>query len=303
MQMVVAGNITIDDMVMPDGKVSMGVCGGDVLYSALGARFWLKSVGMLTRTGEDFDNANLEKCEAANIDTAGVRRYPGESVRNWVIYEYNGDRHFIYRTAPERLDLLSPEPADIPNAYLDAECFFIAAMPVGNQLSLAKFLKGKGRTVLLDPYEEDASNNRDDITAALAYVDIFMPSEEEEKRFFGNSNHEENIRKFSAMGPPIVVIKLGSAGCMVYDRLKDRISRIPVYDTPKVDPTGAGDAFCGGFTAGYCITGDPVTSAMYGTVSASFAIEGFGSLQLFNRKPDEAEERLKAMKTINCSGR
>lgn len=299
---VTAGNITIDDIVLPDGKTQMGVCGGDVLYSALGASFWMENVGMLTRTGNDFPKENLERCVKKNIDIDGAKVYEGESVRNWVIYEYDGRRYFIYRTDPGQLDYLSPLPEDIPDNYLDAECFFLAAMPVEKQMKLAVYLKDRGKTVILDPYEEDASNNKEQLAGALKFTDIFMPSEEEERRFFGNLDHETNIRKFANYGPGIVVIKLGDKGSVVYKKEEDKIYRIPVYSTKAVDVTGAGDAFGGGFTAGFFITKDPVLSAMYGAVSASFAIEDFGSLHLFERFKDEAIERLEKLKQIVAGG-
>ena len=39
---------------------------------------------------------------------------------------------------------------------------------------------------------------------------------------------------------------------------------IPVFPTNVKDPTGAGDAFCGGFQVGLFETGDPVQAALYG---------------------------------------
>ena len=43
------------------------------------------------------------------------------------------------------------------------------------------------------------------------------------------------------------------------------------------DPTGAGDAFCGGFLAGYRQTYDPVQAVLHGSVSASLVVEGSGA--------------------------
>ncbi|EIE88496.1 hypothetical protein RO3G_13207 [Rhizopus delemar RA 99-880] len=44
-----------------------------------------------------------------------------------------------------------------------------------------------------------------------------------------------------------------------------------------VDVTGAGNAFCGGYAAGWVQTEqDPVQSALYGAVSASFVVEQIG---------------------------
>lgn len=53
----------------------------------------------------------------------------------------------------------------------------------------------------------------------------------------------------------------------------------PYFDEPSpkvVDPTGAGNAFLGGFTAMLCATGDSHEAALCGSVTASFALEQFG---------------------------
>ena len=46
---------------------------------------------------------------------------------------------------------------------------------------------------------------------------------------------------------------------------------------PVVDPTGAGDAYCGGLVAGWLATGDPVVAAACGTISAGETIGAFGA--------------------------
>ena len=49
---------------------------------------------------------------------------------------------------------------------------------------------------------------------------------------------------------------------------------IPAYPVTIVDPTGAGDAFCGGVLAGYRNTYDPLQAAMYGNISSAMIMEG-----------------------------
>ena len=51
---MVVGNLTIDDIVLPDGTTRMASVGGNSLYAALGARPWQPSIGVVTRRGDDF---------------------------------------------------------------------------------------------------------------------------------------------------------------------------------------------------------------------------------------------------------
>ena len=72
-------------------------------------------------------------------------------------------------------------------------------------------------------------------------------------------------------------------------------TQIPTYPTQAIDPTGAGDAFCGGFLVGMAKTGNPVQAALYGAVSASFIIEDFGVLHALSVDEEEAQSRLKKL--------
>jgi len=62
-----------------------------------------------------------------------------------------------------------------------------------------------------------------------------------------------------------------------------------------VDVTGAGNAYCGGFLVGYVETGDVRMAAMYGAVSASFAVEQFGIPRITAETEQEARHRLAAL--------
>ena len=106
-------------------------------------------------------------------------------------------------------------------------------------------------------------------------------------------------------GTGTLVIRAGKVGCLVVSRkLKmkwlpafyakqfegttnghrssaDLDSNDRVYNGDKqvkgpIDPTGAGNAFLGGFTVGLLESGDVVKAAGYGNVASSFALEQVG---------------------------
>jgi ribokinase len=63
-----------------------------------------------------------------------------------------------------------------------------------------------------------------------------------------------------------------------------------------VNPTGAGDAFCGGFLVGYRKTFDPLEAVLYGNIAASLVVEGSGPFYALAALPGLAEARLLALK-------
>src|SRR5205823_148963 len=94
---VVVGNLTIDDVVLPDGATSMGTVGGNAVWAALGARLWDPSVGIVTRCGDDFPTAALDELRSLGIVLDGVVSVDGPTIRNWVVYERDGTRRWLHR--------------------------------------------------------------------------------------------------------------------------------------------------------------------------------------------------------------
>jgi ribokinase len=92
----------------------------------------------------------------------------------------------------------------------------------------------------------------------------------------------------------VAAVKLGARGCLVFDRPTDRIVRLPSAAARVVDTTGAGDAFCGGFLAGYARTGDGIEAALHGIISASFTVETIGIPPPGTVRRQDVDDRLAA---------
>jgi len=132
-RVIVIGNLTIDDVVLPDGTTQMASVGGDSLYTALGVLLWQSSVGIVTRCGEDFPQDLPTMLNALGIAAEGVVDIAGPTVRNWVVYETNGQRHWIYRTPRERSREVAVQDQDIPVAWWEMEpppVVHVTAMPL-----------------------------------------------------------------------------------------------------------------------------------------------------------------------------
>ncbi len=99
-------------------------------------------------------------------------------------------------------------------------------------------------------------------------------------------------------GCDIIVIKRGGHGQAVYDVKGKHKWEVPAYPARPADPTGAGDAFCGGFLAGFRKNYDPVEATLYGNVSASLKVEGSGAFYPLDILPGLAEARLNVLKDL-----
>lgn len=295
-RVIVIGNLTIDDVVLSDGRTSMANVGGNSVYSALSARMWSVPVGLVTRRGENFDSAHLERLASLGIDTGGVVSIEGPTVRNWVLYDDDGSRTWVYRTPVERCGQVAVQPADVPDSWLTAAehppVVHVAAMPLPAARALVARVRERcpRATITLDTHEDWVVGHQRELLDLARAVDVFVPSRDELAGLVGYDEPERAADELLAKKVPSVVVKLGADGAIVAS--DDGVRHVAACTVQAVDATGAGDAFCGGLAAGLA-AGDTLPEAVWrGCVSASFAVTSFGSMALASVSPHMVEERL-----------
>ena len=285
---IVVGNLTIDDVVHSNGETTMASPGGNTIYAATGALIWGLSVGVVARVGDDFPATALGRLRDAGLDTGGLRPIDGPTVRNWVIYEHDGRRSWVYRTPPERSLEVAPGPEDIPAGWVGqkqdrAPVVHVAAMPLGQAASIVGHLRAEGRRaiVTLDTHEAWPAG-RDGVLALARRVDVFVPSHGELAAMLGYDDPERGCRELQAEGVPAVVVKCGEKGAVVSTPDGPPV-RIAPPDVAVLDATGAGDTFCGGLAAGLAVGEPLVVAAQRGAATAGAALGASGSLRLLRR--------------------
>jgi sugar/nucleoside kinase (ribokinase family) len=127
----------------------------------------------------------------------------------------------------------------------------------------------------------------------LRDVDVVLPSEEDLALAFPRMPVLDAAHALRGLGARTVVVKLAAAGSLVVD--DNGVTHVPAFPSHVVDPTGAGDSFCGGFLAGLRETRDPVRAAQFGTASASFVVEHAEALAVRAVDRRAAEQRLAAI--------
>jgi ribokinase len=292
----VLGNLTIDDVVMPDGSTAMGLCGGNAIYAALGARLWERRVGLTARIGPDFPQRHLGALRGAGLELA-LHNVPEASIHDWALYETDGVRRFINWVSSGTHLGQSIRPDELPTPIGMARAVHVAPMPLGVQTTLVRRLAADGVAILaLDPHEDYIAGHERELLDLLPAVTLFLPSRREAQLVFGRDDPEAAVAAFSRAGPAAVAIKLGEDGSVVsVDGASRHIPRVAVRT---VDPTGCGDAYCGGFVAAYLRGADPLTAACHGTVSASFTAESRGAPGMLPLDPATARRRLEELLAI-----
>lgn len=268
----------MDDVVTEDGYADWKQAGGGALYSAVGALVWGGECGINAAVGEDYPDKLLQEIEQAGFDVGGVHRVSGaRSIGLWLLYETRGARRQLEKVDGGRMGDLDQRRLPLPSAWSPPAGAHLAPQSSEGHLKALAEVPGD-RTVrtldlLVEPYI-DTSPYLDG--SALRDIDAFLPSAQEIRDLWGH----EDVRRLGATLADIgvgaqLVVKRGADGADVL--VEGAVVRIPSVTDDLVDPTGAGDAFCGGFLAGLVATGDPVEAAVRGAVSASFVCQTRGA--------------------------
>jgi sugar/nucleoside kinase (ribokinase family) len=317
-----AGGLRIDYIITADQQVHLRQLGGNAIYSAVGARIWSADVGIMARVGENYPERWLNQLRKAGIRTEGVVRVPGwQDMRTFYAYsdletrhDTEPERHFSSLGLPLPDELrgyvhstpgqdsqdyrpLSPRPDDVPSSYFDVKVVHLSPLELPSHRALSAALARRGIRIHLDPGERYMKPTlMEEVRSFLRWVDVFLPSEQEVESLLGRVDPWQAAAQFAEAGPEVVVIKGGSKGSLVYDRVSRRCWRIPCYPSRVVDVTGCGDAYCGGYMVGFDETADPVLAGCYGAASASFVLEGFGALYALRHSRQDAEQRFADLK-------
>lgn len=293
-RIVCLGRLTIDDVILPDGTSILNCTGGNALYASLGARLWEPATEIVVAIGDDLPALTWEQFAAANYRTDGFHNRPVKTMHNQINYDENGERKWSHFYSEEISNILSPAPEDIPPDYLAAQIFLVQAMNLEAQERLISWLRKHTRGyIALDLKETMILGNEQRIKELISRVDIFMPSQEEASLLSQSENWYTAAEEFAHLGPRIVAIKRNKHGSLAYDAASRKFLETPAYPVKAVDPTGAGDAFCGGFLASFLThSGDLKICLRAAAVSASYAISGYGTQTLASIQPEEAKLRL-----------
>ena len=326
-QFLFLGGIREDYCITHTNHTISGAIGGNAIYSAVGARIWSESVGILGRIGSNFDRLKLEKIEQAGIDTSNVHILD-QPLSSLTFYAYISPEervdvnpalhyHRINKPIPKVLldyrsstdgqgnrDQFSTDsirPADIPGSLPGVKGLHLAPSSYLSHLTIpAQVRRHVIPQITLDPSLRYMTPEfKRDLPTLLCGIDVFLPSELESHAFFyqGKKDVWEIAEAFSEMGPRIVVIKRGKRGQALWDRDSKRRYIIPAYPSHIRDVTGAGDAFCGGFLVGLIETEDPVEASLRGSVSSSLVVEGSGALYALSAAPGLTRARLSALRS------
>jgi len=292
MPLLVVGSVAIDNVETPKERRD-NLLGGSATHFSYAASFFT-SVRLVGVVGEDWPPEHTQLLADRGIDTSGLSVVDGGKTFTWTgRYEPNmNDRE----TLEVELNVFGDFDPVLPEQYQKAKYVFLANGVPSVQLKVLSQVPGR-RLAVADTMDLWIQTQRDDLDTLLGQLDGLVLNDSEAKLLCGTENLVEAGHQVRAMGPKFVIIKKGEHGAMFFSEHETYV--LPAFPTPNVvDPTGAGDSFAGGMM-GYLSEQDNFdpktlkTAMAYGTLTASFNVEGFGLERMQEISRDDIESRMR----------
>jgi sugar/nucleoside kinase (ribokinase family) len=274
MTLLVVGSVALDSIFTPFGETADALGGSAVYFSVAGSL--LHPVQVVGVIGSDYPVAELERLAPRGIDWSGVEHAAGESFRWKGKYSYDLQSR---ETLETRLGVFADFQPKLPEAFRSAEFLFLGNIDPELQLGVLSQVR-QPKLVVCDTMNYWIQSKKPQLLDLLSRVDLLMVNDGEARELSGDWNIHRAGRWILARGPKRVVIKQGEHGALLIE--PTRTFYVPAFPLENVfDPTGAGDAFAGGFMAYLARTGsvseDNIRRAMVvGATMGSYAVEQFG---------------------------
>lgn len=296
MSLLVVGSIALDSVDTPFGSTADAVGGSAVFFSY--AASLLYPVQMVGVIGDDYPEEEIARLAERGVDVSGVERKSGESFRWRGKYSYDLQSR---ETLETRLGVFAKFQPKIPPAFRGAKYVFLGNIDPELQLGVLDQIAAP-TLVACDTMNYWIESKRDVLLELLRHIHILMVNDSEARELSGDWNVYRAARWILERGPKMVVIKQGVYGAILLR--EDRIFYIPAYPLEEVfDPTGAGDAFAGGFMAHLARTDDIAEpnlrrAMVYGAAMGSFAVERFAVRRFDEIGPAEVTARVRAFSDL-----
>ena len=293
MSIVIVGTVAFDAIETPFGKTDK-IVGGAATFAGLAASFLYQDVKLISVIGEDFGD-NIRVITDKGIDVRGIEVVKGGKSFFWS-GKYHNDMN-TRDTLVTELNVLENFDPKVPDSYQDCEYLLLANLTPQVQQDTLNRLQSKPKLVVLDTMNFWMDVALDDLMEVLKSVDVLTINDSEARQLSGEYSLVKAAEKILQMGPKYLIIKKGEHGALLFG--EGQVFSAPALPLAEVfDPTGAGDAFAGGFI-GYLAHLKTINfnnmknAVIYGSALASFCVEKLGTERLQSLSSSKIKSRIK----------
>ncbi|MFW9987805.1 MAG: sugar kinase [Candidatus Odinarchaeota archaeon] len=255
----------------------------------MGSTFSLKA-GFIGVIGDDeFGKCIIEKLQKDNVDISQIRVIKGLTT-GIAFNQYNSDgsRKFIF--AKGAAGKISPKDINADfiknakNLHITGSALYISKTSCEACYKAVNLAKSINPDIIIsfDPNLRLEMLSLEEILKIskpiLETTTILLPSGKEAELLAGINDSKVACRKLLTMGPKIIILKQGKAGCIIFTKDNQEGLKVESFKVIEKDPTGAGDAFGGAFIVGFLAGWDLEKAALFANAVGALKVESIGPM-------------------------
>lgn len=296
MSLSILGSVAFDTLYTPEGTREK-IPGGSAFYSAIAASYSTNPF-LISKVGGDYPVEYFNLLNSRGVDTSNIQIDTAQKTFHWTgSYLKNIN---IAETLSTEIGVLTNFVPKLNQESKNTEILFCANNDPVSQNSAIKASNSKIKA--LDTMNLWINTMKKELEIVLPNINLLFINDTEIKMLTNEYSLLNAVRKIQNVFPNILylVLKKGEYGASVYGKKENEIFTSGAFPLTLVkDPTGAGDAFAGGFL-GYLENKDinwkTIKEALlFGTATSSFAVEEFGPDALLNTNLVTITDRFKTL--------
>jgi len=293
---LIVGSVAFDTLHI-GGQCHEKVLGGSATYASIAATHF-SPVQLVGVVGHDFPDSATELLRTRGVDLAGLEVANGETFHWEGRYSEDLSSRETLRTD---LNVFADFKPKIPDSFRSAPYVMLGNIDPNLQMDVLNQIE-KPAFVLADTMNLWIDIRHAELKQLCSRVDLLVLNDEEARQFTDHSNLVHAAKLLLSYGPKLVIIKKGEHGALLFQG--DQVFALPALPLDQVvDPTGAGDTFAGALIGYLARTGDLTPTNLrkalvYGSVVASFCVEGISTERLQSAGPNDVSSRYEQFRQL-----
>ncbi len=249
---------------------------------------------------DNFGNALIERLQTNRVDASGISKVSDKSTGvAFVSYYADGSRTFIFHLNNTAADAIATDEINLPDGPL---IMHVSGSSLGNPKlrtaieCTATVVIERGGQISCDPNARPELMSDPAVSAALQKLikksTYLFPSDNDLEFLYPNQSSQTAIKELLSGGVKTIALTRGAHGSTIYTDINTPL-QLPGHTVVELDPTGAGDCFCGTFLAMAALGHSTEQCGRYANAAGAMAVTKRGPME-GNSNLDAIEQFIKS---------
>jgi len=235
---------------------------------------------------DNFGNALIDRLRSNGVETSGIASLKHKTTGvAFVSYFEDGTRTFIFHLNNTAADAIQSDSIDLPQGPL---IMHFSGSSLGNPNLRAAIehaateVLNRGGQISCDPNARPELMSDPEVktvlTNLLAKSSYLFPSSVDLEFLYPSHSEDEAIAKLLKSGIETIALTRGELGSIIFSKNSNPVN-LGGHVVEEIDPTGAGDCFCGTFLAMMAKGQSIEISGQYANAAGAIAVTKRGPME------------------------